>query len=51
LVLTEYSRLSSFNAHGKLINVHGDRIAVNALKDEAEADKILSRLKLEINHA
>jgi ArsR family metal-binding transcriptional regulator len=30
---------------------HGDRIAVNALKDEAEADKILQWLKQEINQA
>jgi len=30
---------------------HGDRIAVNALKDEAEADKILQWLQQEINQA
>src|SRR5512139_3593005 len=41
----------TFKAHGKLITVHGDRIAVNALKDEAEADKILEWLKQEINQA
>ena len=29
----------SFKAHGKLINVSGRRIAVNALKDDAEAKK------------
>ena len=37
--------------HGKLITVYGDRIAVNALKDEEEADKILNWLKGEINEA
>jgi ArsR family metal-binding transcriptional regulator len=31
--------------------VYGDRIAVNALKDEEEADKILNWLKAEINEA
>ncbi len=41
----------TFKAHGKLITIHGDRIAVNALKDEAEADKILEWLKQEINQA
>jgi ArsR family metal-binding transcriptional regulator len=32
-----------------LITVHGDKIAINALRDEAEADKILGWLKREIN--
>lgn len=41
----------TFRAHGKLITVHHDRIAVNALKDEEEADKILEWLKQEINQA
>lgn len=41
----------TFKASGKLITVHGDRIAVNALKDEAEAEKILEWLKNEINRA
>ena len=41
----------TFKIHGKLITVHGDRIAVNALKDEEEADKILEWLKREINEA
>lgn len=41
----------TFKAHGKLISVHSRRIAVNALKDEAEADKILEWLKKEINDA
>ena len=29
--------------------MHGDKIAINALRDEAEADKILEWLKREIN--
>lgn len=39
----------TFKVQGKLITVHGDRIAVNALKDEAEATKIIEWLKREIN--
>jgi ArsR family metal-binding transcriptional regulator len=39
----------TFKVHGKLITVSGDRIAVNALKDEEELDKILDWLKREIN--
>lgn len=39
----------TFKSRGRLITVHGDRIAINALKDEAEADKILEWLKNEIN--
>ncbi|MDJ0913741.1 MAG: (Fe-S)-binding protein [Desulfobacterales bacterium] len=38
-----------FKVHGRLIAVHADKIAINALKDEAEADKILDWLKREIN--
>jgi ArsR family metal-binding transcriptional regulator len=41
----------TFKIHGRLITVHGDRIAVNALKDEEEADKILEWLMREINDA
>lgn len=41
----------TFKVHGRLITVHGDRIALNALKDEAEAHKILEWLKREINDA
>lgn len=41
----------TFRVHGKLITVYGDRIAINALKDEIEADKILEWLKGEINEA
>ncbi len=40
-----------FRAHGKIIKVAATEIAVNALKDEAEADKILEWLKSEINQA
>lgn len=36
---------------GRLISLHGREIAVNALRDEAEADKILEWLKREINQA
>jgi len=41
----------TFRVYGKLITVYGDRIAINALKDEEEADKILNWLKGEINEA
>ncbi|HSR10129.1 MAG TPA: (Fe-S)-binding protein [Thermodesulfobacteriota bacterium] len=41
----------TFRVHGKLITVYGDRIAVNALKDKEEADKILEWMKREINEA
>jgi len=40
-----------FRSQGKLITVHADKIAINALRDEAEADKILEWLKREINAA
>jgi ArsR family metal-binding transcriptional regulator len=39
----------TFRMHGKLITVHPREIAVNALRDEEEADKILEWLKREIN--
>ncbi|HIJ35864.1 MAG TPA: Fe-S cluster protein [Deltaproteobacteria bacterium] len=39
----------TFKVHGKLITVHPRKIAVNALKDEKEADKILCWLQNEIN--
>lgn len=39
----------TFKAQGKLITVHGDKIAVNALADAEEADKILDWLQREIN--
>ncbi|MGD9210796.1 MAG: (Fe-S)-binding protein [Desulfobacteraceae bacterium] len=41
----------TFKVHGKLITVNGRRIAINALKDEAEARKIVNWLKGEINSA
>lgn len=37
--------------HGKLITLHPRKIAINALKDEVEAGKILEWLKREINDA
>jgi ArsR family metal-binding transcriptional regulator len=37
--------------HGKIIKVGAKEIAVNALKDEQEADRILAWLKNEINQA
>ena len=40
-----------FRSRGRLITVHGREIAINALNDEAEADKILEWLKREINQA
>lgn len=41
----------TFRVHGKIITVHPREIAVNALKDEEEADKIIEWLKREINDA
>ena len=41
----------SFKAHGKLITVSGNKIAVNALKDETEAQKIVDWIQREINAA
>ena len=41
----------TFKVHGKLITVHAKKIAVNALKDEDEATKIIEWLKREINLA
>jgi ArsR family metal-binding transcriptional regulator len=38
-----------FHVYGKIIKVSGREIAVNALQDEAEADKIITWLKNEIN--
>ncbi|MGQ9484220.1 MAG: (Fe-S)-binding protein [Desulfosoma sp.] len=39
----------TFKAHGKLITVHPRQIAINALKEPEEADKILQWLRDEIN--
>ena len=41
----------TFKAHGKIITIYGDKIAVNALKDAAEAEKIAAWLVREINEA
>jgi ArsR family metal-binding transcriptional regulator len=41
----------TFRSQGKIITVHPKMIAINALKDEAEADKILEWLRREINEA
>lgn len=41
----------TFRAQGKLITVHRDKIMINALKDEAEARKIVAWLQREINAA
>jgi ArsR family metal-binding transcriptional regulator len=41
----------TFRVQGKIITVHPRGIAVNALRDEEEADKILAWLKREINEA
>lgn len=41
----------TFKSQGKLITVHPKKIAINALKDEAEAKKIVEWLKREINDA
>ncbi len=41
----------TFRAHGKLITVSGRRIAVNTLRDEDEARKIVDWLQREINAA
>jgi ArsR family metal-binding transcriptional regulator len=40
-----------FRSRGRLITVQGREIAINALNDEAEADRILEWLKREINQA
>ena len=41
----------TFRVQGKILTVHPRQIAVNALKDEEAADKILEWLKAEINEA
>lgn len=38
-----------FHAYGKIIKVDGREIAINALKDESEADRLLEWMKNEIN--
>lgn len=39
----------TFKVQGKLITIHSKKIAINALKDEEEATKIIGWLKREIN--
>jgi len=41
----------TFKVHGKLITVHSQEIAINALHDEEEAEKILRWLTQEISDA
>lgn len=41
----------TFKVHSKLITVHAKKIAINALKDEDEAVRIIEWLKREINSA
>ncbi|MCX5870393.1 MAG: Fe-S cluster protein [Deltaproteobacteria bacterium] len=41
----------TFRSQGKLISVHDDHIAINALQDAEEAEKILRWLQGEINNA
>jgi ArsR family metal-binding transcriptional regulator len=41
----------TFRIQGKILTVHAREIAVNALRDEEEADKILEWMKREINDA
>ena len=41
----------TFKVQGKLITVHSKKIAINALKDEEDAVKIIEWLKREINAA
>jgi ArsR family metal-binding transcriptional regulator len=41
----------TFRSQGKLITVHADHIAINANRDEEEAEKILQWLQREINEA
>lgn len=40
-----------FHHHGRIIKVGASEIAINALKDEVEADRILGWLQEEINQA
>ncbi len=39
----------TFQLHGRLITVHPNKIAINALRDEEEADKVLEWLVVQIN--
>lgn len=44
-------RALMLRTQGKMITLHGHKIAINALKDEQEAKKIVEWLKNEINEA
>ncbi len=39
----------TFKLHGRLVTVHAREIAINALEDEAEADRVLAWLQEQIN--
>lgn len=39
----------TLRVHGRLITLHGRLVAINALKDQAEAEKIMAWLKREVN--
>src|SRR5512137_490311 len=41
----------TFKVHGRLISVHPRKIAINAIRDQEEAEKILAWLQREINAA
>ena len=41
----------TLRSSGKLITIHARKIAVNALKDEEEAEKLVAWLQREINEA
>lgn len=41
----------TLKASGKLITIHSQKIAVNALQDREQAEKIVAWLQREINHA
>jgi len=50
-IYIQYPPSVTFKIQGKLITVHPKKIAINALKDEEEATKIIEWLKGEINSA
>jgi len=41
----------SLKVHGRLIGIHPDHIAINALRNEEEADKIIHWIKVQVNEA
>jgi ArsR family metal-binding transcriptional regulator len=46
---TETPQALTLKSYGKLITLHAQKIAVNALKDREEVDKIIGWLQREIN--